>query len=42
MQILTDKLLFLVGTVDGFLSVFMFVRKEAKLKISLIGRLDVN
>jgi hypothetical protein len=41
-QILTDKLSFVVSTNDGFLHVFAYARKEAKLKINLATKLNIN
>lgn len=42
MQILTDKQLFVVTTLDGYIYFFMYMRKQAKLKISLLAKFDIN
>lgn len=42
LKILNDKQIFLVTTATGCVQVFMYARKEAKLKISLVTKFDIN
>lgn len=41
-HILTNKQSFIVATMDGGLSTFLYTRKEMKLKINLISVINVN